>query len=263
MEDCCSESPQSPFLKRGDPNLAPTHPTSTGYSPDTPPEKLHTPEIVPDVLPQGIAIIRQQSDAKDAEETPAAHPGPAGSDELEELDRMLASAESLSSEQRKGFYAWFTKNLARRTTLSDTRARRETLWIMETLSQPRMSILGRYLHDNKVTSDHKLLKILPTEVYEEIFRKGPHHLDETAQKHLASSNSRERASYCSKGVLTRIKLLLTGEFVTGDSKKYWLTSLGARVFNRWPWWSSRDDDREPRFDSEPSPPPRSGKRKPS
>jgi len=176
---------------------------------------------------------------------------------------MLASAESLSSEQRKGFYAWFTKNLARRTTLSDTQARRETLWAMETLSQPRASIFGRYLHDNKVTGDHKLLKIFPTEVYEEISRKGAHHLEDTAKKHLTSSNSSAKASYCSKGVLPRVTLLLVGKFVTGDSKKYWLTSLGARVFNRWPWWSSRDDDREPRFDSEPSPPPRSGKRKPS
>lgn len=237
--------------------------TSAEGSPEIAPEKLQALEIAPDLLPQGMAVVRQQSDVKDADETPAAHPRPAGSDELEELDRMLASAESLSGEQKKGFHVWFTMNLARRTTLSDTQARRETLWKMETLSQPRASIVGRYLHDNKVTGDYKLLKIFPAEVYEEISRKGAHHLDDTAQKHLASSNSRAKASYCSKGVLTRIKLLLTGEFVTGDSKKYWLTSRGARVFNRWPWWSSRGDDKEPCFDSEPSPPPPSGKRKPS
>jgi hypothetical protein len=219
---------------------------------DTTPEKLSTPEITPDALLQGIATIKLQSDSKDAEDSSAAHPIPPGPSETDERYRMLASAESLEEKKR-----WFNNELDKQRSASETEGRRAMFWGMEKESlrtQPRASVFGRYLHDNNVTQNLKVLRIFPAEVYEEIHRRAPQHLDSVAKNHLKSANSGARASYCSKGVAFRVKLLLATAFVTKDGKKYWLTSLGATVFNRWPWWSSRDDEREPHLDAEPLPP---------
>ena len=239
--------------------------TSADGSREISPEKLQTPEIAPDSLPQGMAVVRQQSDVKDAEETPTAHPMPAGPDEFEESDRMLASAESL--DEKKTF---FRSELAKHKSWGAIEGRRSTFWSMESLAPPRASIVGRHLHDHAITENKKHVRVHGFEVYQEIHKQAPHHLSEAAKKHvkcaqapIAPSESKAAASYFIKDLKRRIDLLFRLKFLERDGNRFWLNTLGARVFNRWPWWTSRNDDEDPRLDSEPPDPPTTGKRKTS
>jgi hypothetical protein len=95
-------------------------------------------------------------------------------------------------------------------------------------------------------------------VYSDIHKKAPHHLTEAAKKHLKPPTNKiessAAASYFNKGIKPRIALLKKFGFVDQDEtniKKFWLTKPGTKLFKGWPWWTSRDDDREPRLDSEP------------
>ena len=239
--------------------------TSAKGSPEIAPEKLQALEIAPDSLPQGMAVVRQQSDVKDTEETPTAHPMPAGPDEFEESDRMLVSAESL--DEKKTF---FRRELARQKSLGEIEGRRASFWSMEPLTLPRASICGRYLHDERINENRKHIHVHEQVVYGELFKLAPHHLSEAAKKHVkcaqaptAPSESKAAASYFIKDWKRRIDLLFKLKFLEREGDRFWLSGLGARVFNRWPWWTSRNDDEDPRLDSEPPDPPTTGKRKPS
>jgi hypothetical protein len=234
-------------------------------SPEISQEKLQALEIAPELLPQGMAVVRQQSDVKGAEEIPTAHPMPAGPAEFEECDRMLASAESL--DEKKVF---FHKQLARQKLLGEIEARRASFWSMEPLTLPRASMCGRYLNDERINENRKHIHVHEQVVYGELFKRAPHHLSEAAKKHVkcaqaptAPSESRAAASYFIKDLKRRIDLLFRQKFLERDGNRFWLNTLGARVFNRWPWWTSRNDDEEPQRDSEPPDPPTTGKRKTS
>lgn len=239
--------------------------TSAKGSPEIAPEKLQALEIAPDSLPQGMAVVRQQSDVKDTEETPTAHPMPAGPDEFEESDRMLVSAESL--DEKKTF---FRRELARQKSLGEIEGRRASFWSMEPLTLPRASICGRYLHDERINENRKHVQVDEQVLYGDISKHAPHHLSEAAKKHVkcaqAPANPKESkaaANYFIKDLKRRVELLFKSRFLQRDGDQFWLNALGARVFNRWPWWSSRDDDDEPRLDSEPLHPSNPGERKPS
>jgi len=239
--------------------------TSAEGRPEIAPEKLQALEIAPDSLPQGMAVVRQQSDVKGAEETPTAHPMPAGPDEFEESDRMLASAESLDVKR-----AFFRREFAKQKFLGATQGGRAFFWIMEALALPRASIVGRHLHDHGVTENRKHVHVHGFEVYQDIHKKAPHHLSEPAKEHVGRANapasgkeSSAAASYFIKDLSRRIKLLAGQGLLEQEGDRFWLNTLGARVFNRWPWWTSRNDDEDPRLDSEPPDPPTTGERKTS
>jgi hypothetical protein len=227
--------------------------TPAAGSPDISPEKLHAEDIAPETLPLGMATLRQQSDAKDAEEASAEHPMPAGTVEIEELSRMIASAESL--EQKRNLLA---RGLAKQKSLGEVEGRRATLWAMEELRTPRASIVGRHLHDHGITENRKHLNVHGFEVYQEIHKQAPEHFSEACKKHLkaneapASRKESSRASsYIIKDFKRRIELLLRLGYLAPDGKRFWLSTLGAKVFNCWPWWSTRDGEENPRLDSEP------------
>lgn len=235
--------------------------TSAEVTPEMAPERLQAPEIGPEELAQGMAIVRQQSDVKDAAEMPSAHPMPPGPNEYEEVDRMLASAGTVE-EMR----ALFRREFPKQKALGATEGRRAFFWIMENLSLPRASIVGRHLHDHEITENKKHVHVHGFEVYQDIHKKAPHLLSKAAEKHVkcaqAPTNPKESkaaASYFIKDLKRRVQLLVARRLLEKDGDRFWLNELGARVFNRWPWWSSRDDDDEPRLDSEPLPPSTSGK----
>lgn len=235
------------------------HAAPSGDNAETSPERVTAGEIPPDAISPGPTVARLQSASKAVDELLEEHPMPPEAGQVEEIDRMLASAETVDHRR-----ALLLQQLTKRQSLGYIAGRRLTLWLAETFRTPRATILGRYLHDNNVTGDHNLLRVIPAEVYEEISRRGPHHLDDTAKKHLASADSSSRASYCSKGIASRAKFLCGQRLA--DSRgagRFWLTREGARVFTRWPWWGTKDEEDDPPLDSEPPPPspPRPGKPK--
>jgi len=247
------------------PIMARKQATSAEVTPEMAPERLQSQEIAPVELAQGMAIVRQQSDVKDAAEMPAAHPMPPGPDEYEEVDRMLASAGTVE-EMR----TLFRRELPKQKALGATEGGRAFFWLMETLALPRASIVGRHLHDHGITENKKHVHVHGFEVYHDIHKRAQQHLSEAAKKHvkcsLAPANLKESkaaASYFIKDLRRRIKLLADRGLLQQEGDQFWLNAVGARVFHRWPWWSSRDDDDEPRLDSEPLHPSNPGERKPS
>jgi hypothetical protein len=221
---------------------------------DIPPERLPAAELAPENVLGGMAATREQSAAKSPEESTLTPPAPAGPDDIEGLDRMLASA-GVTEEKRKGVLT-AVKDLMR---LAKTRAERLFFWRTETdggMNLPRPSIVGRHLHDEKMTENRKHLRVHPNQVFLEIHKNGSHHLSDTDKKHLRPELTRREsqaaASHFIKHFTRRVGLLKRLGYVDVEDKNVWLTKSGAKVFKAWPWWLSRDDEVEPRLDSEPS-----------
>lgn len=234
--------------------------SSTGVGP----EKLEAKDVAPETILQAVAIVDEQSAAADITESAPAHPSPPAPDDLAAIDRMLAGAESIE-DQRKIFMEILAKK-----DLDHLEKERRLFWVSEQLHLPRASILARCLHQLGYAGSKEGKPLKYDEVYSRIQTDAPHHLGEAATKHLKpdtvseptkeseppgerrpkrDKTSARAASYFLKDLARRITLLIDQRYFAKEGSR--LTNAGERVFNRWPWWSSRDDEAEPRLDSEP------------
>jgi hypothetical protein len=113
---------------------------------------------------------------------------------------------------------------------------------------PRPSIIGRAMHELQTNANGGALT--PAAVFEQIEKRGSHHLPETVRELLrkyrtsgiGTKNKKDASGKLGTDLRARLRGLVTGLLATDEKGDLRLTPRGLLVFKGWPDWSVQGID---------------------